>query len=364
MAIASLGSLALAAPRAPPTEPLALRWALTVVLTLASTVCACVPMFLFLAIVWWLDRYDREPVWLLALTFLWGAIGGVFGALVGSLVLDVGARLVVLPVASMFGSDADALHAVLGTVAIAPFVEEPSKALFLLYVMWNRHFDNMTDGFVYGAATGLGFGMTENLVYFLSVTGDAALWGSTVVIRTFYSAVMHATASAIVGAALGFARFRGCLALVVCGSLGLALAVAVHGLWNGLLMLGQFQGTSAPFVADLLLFPLEVAGVLLVSQICLADESCTIRRELGAEAARGTLPAEHPPILASAVRRLFRDWIPRGVDHRRYVTAATSLAMRRQQVRQMGKSAPPFYHHEVVRLRREVVALLARGVVR
>ena len=315
-------------------------------------------MFAFLAIVWWLDRYHREPVWLLALTFLWGAVGGVFGAVVGSVVLDAGARLLVLPVASMLGSDADALHAVLGTVAIAPLVEEPSKALFLLYVVWNRHFDNMTDGFVYGAAAGLGFGMTENLVYFVSVSDDALLWGSTVVVRTFYSAVMHATASAIVGAALGFARFRGCLAILVCGGLGLGLAMAVHALWNGLLMMGQIQGSTAPYVADMVLFPLEVAGVLIVSQICLADESCTIRRELGAEAARGTLPAEHPPILASAFRRLWRGWVPRGVDHGKYVRAATSLAMRRQQVRQMGDRAPAFYRHEVVKLRREVIALL------
>jgi hypothetical protein len=101
-----------------------------------------------------------------------------------------------------------------------------------------------------------------------------------------------------------------------------------------------------------------VAGVVLVSQICLADESCTIRRELGAEAARGTLPPEHPPILASAVRRLWRDWLPTGVHHGRYVRAATALAMRRQQVRQMGAKAPAFYQHEVVRLRREVVKLL------
>jgi RsiW-degrading membrane proteinase PrsW (M82 family) len=316
-------------------------------------------MFVFLAIVWWLDRYHREPVWLLAITFLWGAVGGVFGAVVGSVVLDAGARLLVVPVASMLGSDLDAFHAVLGTVAIAPIVEEPSKALFLLYILWNRHFDNMTDGFVYGAATGLGFGMTENLVYFVSVSGDAYLWGSTVVVRTFYSAVMHATASAIVGAALGFARFRGCLAIIVCGSLGLAMAIAVHALWNGLLMLGQIQGSNAPFVIDMLLFPLEVAGVLLVAQICLADESCMIRRELGAEAARGTLPPEHPRILASAFRRLWRGWLPHGVDHGRYVRATTSLAMRRHQVRQMGERAPAFYRHEVVKLRREVVALLA-----
>jgi RsiW-degrading membrane proteinase PrsW (M82 family) len=302
-------------------------------------------------------------VWLIALTFLWGAVGGVIGAIVGSLLLDLGAQIFVLPVASMLGGDTDTIGTVIGTVVIAPIVEEPSKALFLLYVMWNRHFDNMTDGFVYGAAAGLGFGMTENLVYVLGVSGDAALWGTTVIVRTFYSAVMHATATAIVGASLGLARFRGCLALVVSGVLGLALAMAVHGVWNGLLVYGQIADTTMPYVADLVLFPLEVATVLLVSQICLADEACTIRRELGEEAARGTLPAEHPPILASTIRRLFHGWLPPGVDQRRYVRAATALAMRRKQVRQMGASAPPFYRDEIVRLREQVVTLQGRRAV-
>jgi RsiW-degrading membrane proteinase PrsW (M82 family) len=315
-------------------------------------------MVTFLAVVWWLDRYDREPIWLIALTFLWGAIGGIIGAIVGSGLLGLGAALVVLPVASMLGGDSDAIGTVVGTVLIAPLVEEPSKALCFLYVLWNRHFDNMTDGFVYGAAAGLGFGMTENLVYFLGVSGDAALWGSTVVVRTFYSAVMHATATAIVGAALGFARFRGCLALVVCAVLGLAGAMAVHALWNGLLVYGQLANTSTPYLMDLVLFPLEVATVLLVSQICLAEEACTIRRELGEEARRGTLPAEHPRILASTIWRLTRGWLPPGVDQGRYVRAATALAMRRKQVRQMGAGAPAFYKDEIVRLRQQVVALL------
>ena len=49
---------------------------------------------------------------------------------------------------------------------IAPLIEEPAKALCLLALYRSREFDNATDGFVYGAAAGLGFGMTENFFYF------------------------------------------------------------------------------------------------------------------------------------------------------------------------------------------------------
>lgn len=331
---------------------------LSLLLSVASTVCACVPMFVFLVLVWWLDRYDREPVWLLGLTFLWGAIGAVVGAVVISSVLDGLFGIALTVAGDGLGFDPDKAIGMSGPVLVAPLVEEPCKAVFLAYVIWNRHFDNMTDGFVYGAAAGLGFGMTENLMYFVSVSSDVAAWGSTVVVRTFYSALMHATATAIVGAALGHARFRGCLSLTVWGAVGLTLAMLVHGLWNGLITVGEVTGGQLPFLLDLVLFPIEVLAVFGVFQVCLWEESLTIRRELHEEAEEGRIPKEHPEILASWFRRLFSHWVPRGVDHALYVQTATSLAMRKRQVRQMGGHAPEFYRDEVDRLRRQVELLL------
>lgn len=331
---------------------------LSVLLSFASTVCACVPMFAFLVAVWWLDRYDREPVWLLGLTFLWGAMGAVVGAVVLSSILDGLFGVAIGIAGDGLGFDASQASSMVGPVLVAPLVEEPCKALFLAYVIWNRHFDNMTDGFVYGAAAGLGFGMTENLLYFVSASGHLAEWGSTVVVRTFYSAVMHATATAIVGAALGYARFRGLGRLALSGIGGLALAMLVHGLWNGLITVGEYTGGDTPFLLDLFLFPMEVLSVFVVFQICLWDESLTIRRELMEEAAEGRIPTEHAEILASWFRRLFTGWVPKGVDHALYVQTATSLAMRKRQVRQMGSHAPEFYRDEVDRLRRQVELLL------
>jgi protease PrsW len=328
---------------------------ITVLLSIGSTVCACVPMFLFLAVVWWMDRYDREPVWLLGLTFLWGSMGAVFGAVVISVVLEAvfGAAF------TEIGLDAQQGLGLLSPVVIAPMIEEPCKAVFLGYVIWNRHFDNMTDGFVYGAAAGLGFGMTENLMYFLAMTDDVVAWGSTVLIRTFYSAVMHATATALIGAALGWARFRGCLTLALAGAGGLLLADVVHGVWNGLITMSEVTGGELPYLLDLALLPIEVGMVFVVFQICLWDESVTIRRELREEAANGHIPENHPEILSSWVKRLYRSWVPKGVDHALYVQTATSLAMRKRQVREMGQGAPAFYRDEVERLRKKVGLLLA-----
>ncbi|MEQ1571205.1 MAG: PrsW family intramembrane metalloprotease [Myxococcota bacterium] len=319
-----------------------------ILLSIGSTTCACVPMFSFLAVVWWMDRYDREPVWLLGLTFLWGAVGAVLGAVTLSWYAE-------WAVTEVGGAEA---LGVLSPVVVAPLVEEPCKALFLAYVIWNRHFDNMTDGFVYGAAAGLGFGMTENLLYFLAVSDDVVAWGSTVVVRTFYSAVMHATATASVGACLGWARFRGWPVLVAALGVGLGLGVGVHAVWNGLITMGEVTGDGVPFLVDLVLLPLEAVMVFTVFQVCLWEESLTIRRELREEAATGRIPLEHADILSSWVRRLYRSWVPTGVDHALYVQTATSLALRKRQVRQMGRSAPAFYRDEVDRLRRQVELLL------
>lgn len=319
-------------------------------LVLPSALCAVAPMLTALTLVWWLDRYDRKPLWLLGLTFLWGAIGGILVALTANTGLAI-----LVDVLGFAPDNAEAIGAVIG----APLIEEPAKAAFLLIVLWNRGFDNMADGFVYGAAAGLGFGMMENFVYFTSVGMDGGLlsWIGTVVIRTFYSALMHGTATSIVGASLGFGRFKHPLVRIGSLCVGFPLAMGMHALWNGLITLDQGQ-QGAWAIADFVAFPLELLVVFAVFQLALFDESRTIRRELEGEVALGLIPKDHPAILASWWRRRRTDFVPTGVDHRRYVRAATSLALRKSHLRMAGVGAE-FYRDEVVRLRR-TLALLAR----
>lgn len=315
-----------------------------------SSLAAAAPMLLFLSAVWWLDRYDREPMWLLGVAFTWGASGAIaIGLVLG------GASTWLL------GRFSAELASLLGPVLIAPLVEEPAKALAVAAVLWSRHFDNMTDGFVYGAAVGLGFGMTENYLYFERVasTGSVGSLAVTIVIRTLFSAVMHAMASAVFGSALGAARFRGLGWLIAAGSLGLLGAMGVHALWNGLLTAeGALAVGGRLFLADLLLLPIELLAILVVFELCVWEESRTIRRELQEEAEEGHLPAAHIPRLASFLRRIGTGWLPRGVPHHRYVHAATQLAMRKKQARLARGAARPFYREEVQRWRQEVRSLL------
>lgn len=317
-------------------------------LSLLSVVCAVVPMLTFLMIVWFLDRHDREPLWLVILTFVWGACGAVGFAILGN-------QSFVSVLTTVFGSQvADTISAPI----VAPLVEEPMKALVLFVVMFSRHFDNATDGFVYGAAAGLGFGMTENFFYFVNVaaSGDLAMWVQTVVIRTFFSALMHACATSCVGAMLGFARFRGAGWKGAALPIGFGLAVGMHALWNGMITIGILTDNVGFVFANLALFMLEFGVLFVVFQISLWEERGTIRRELADEVEQNLLPLAHATAVGSWWNRSKTDWLPQGVPHRPYVKALTMLAVRKHQSR---NTTHPFYSEDVVRLRGEVHGLRA-----
>ena len=316
------------------------------VLGAVSAAFAVCPILVFLWLVWWLDRYDREPVWLVVAVFLWGAVGGTGLSLFASTAL----------ITPLEGAIDPERLADLTVVLIAPLVEEPAKAIVLLALAGSRVFDNTTDGFVYGTAAGLGFAMTENFLYFLSVgaMGDWLAYAGTVVVRTLYSALMHACATSVVGAAIGFAKLRTWPTRLISVPLGLAVAIGIHMLWNGLLMADTRLGANGQLMTiDLVIFPLEFLALFVVFQLCLLDERVTIQRELEPESAQGLIPAAHLPILASYLRRTRDDWLPAHVDQEAYVVAATTLAFRKHQ--NHGRS---LHDEEIASLRSEIDGLL------
>jgi RsiW-degrading membrane proteinase PrsW (M82 family) len=324
---------------------------LFLLLSLLSIFAASIPMLTFLLIVWFMDRHDREPLWLFFLTFLWGACGAVCFALVGNETLIGALGYLIGPEnAEQFGA-----------VMVAPIVEEPMKAMVLFAVMFSRHFDNATDGFVYGAAAGLGFGMTENCFYFLNVAsqGDLGGWLFTVFVRTFFSAVMHACSTSCVGAMLGFARFRGVGWKIVALPIGFGVAMSIHALWNGMLTMGDITADMSWMITNFGLFILEFCVLVSVFQLALWEERATIRRELADEVRSNLLPLAHAKNAGSWFRRSSKHWVPAGVPHGQYVKALTTLALRKHQARNASKGAYGFYSEEVVRLRREVAGLLA-----
>ncbi len=329
------------------------------VLTIASLFAAVVPMLFYLGALWWMDRYDREPLWLVGLTFAWGGLVATGLSLVGNTTMHVA-------LAALLGGDTAAL---VTPVVIAPLMEEPTKAAVLFIVLLSRQFDNTTDGFVYGAATGLGFGMTENFLYFSNAAAMAQFdpvngmlaWMTTVAARTFFSALMHATASSLVGAALGFTRMRHWATLIVAVPVGFAGAMGMHALWNGLLTAaGTKDGLSSLAWLDFALFPVQFITVFLLFQVALLAERRMLRDELRAEAdSEGTLPAGDVEPITSWRRRAATRFVPEGVDQKAYVKAAITLAFRRAQSRVARGRRQETLLRDIDRLRREVRGLRA-----
>ena len=87
-----------------------------------SVLATLVPSLIAIVILWWLDRYEKEPLWLLSIIFFWGAIPTVIMALIAQIVLDV-------PVSLLFGKSI--LYSLTNLSVIAPLTEETFKSLII-----------------------------------------------------------------------------------------------------------------------------------------------------------------------------------------------------------------------------------------
>ncbi len=79
------------------------------------------PVPIYISIATWIDRYEPEPVWMLAIAFIWGAtIATAVSAILNTMGLVVGLTI------------SEAAGEVFSAVISAPIVEETFKGLGLL----------------------------------------------------------------------------------------------------------------------------------------------------------------------------------------------------------------------------------------
>ena len=195
--------------------------------SLAIALAAFAPATIYAAVVAILDRREPVPMILRIAAFLWGAVIAASIASTLNGVLQAGAAQL------HAGAAVTALIPQLG----APVVEELAKGmgLVVLVIVWPQRAAVARRGVVDGALIGLGFAMSENLLYLTMATlqgGYAGLLRGTYLRATVYGA-NHAVFTATTGAALGYARTmtsrrRAAIVLLV----GFAAAVALHVLWN------------------------------------------------------------------------------------------------------------------------------------
>ena len=312
-------------------------------LIISSALAAIIPMLIYLTIIWRFDRYDREPFSLLFKNYLWGALGAIVLAIIGSGIVS--------GFFSFFIHSKYVLHRT-ETIFVAPFVEEITKGIFLFITVKNIKFDNMTDGIVYGGAIGLGFGMTENFLYFIAYGSTISEWLSIVIIRTLFSGVMHCVSTATFGAFLGYAKFKERDTKILLTIVGLCIAMFIHFAWNFSV---SFESTA---LLGFLFMGVTVIIFIIVYNVSVLGERKIIYQELQDEARNGLIPENHLNILNSNYRNT-TGWVDESI-RKLYVRAATTLAFRKMELRKSKGKSRSYYEKDVEYYRDFISNLLSK----
>ena len=206
-----------------------------------------VPMFFFAYILYWLDRYEKEPVPLLIGVFLWGMVVAAGGAYVLNTIFGV-------TVFSLTGSVSTSELAT--GVLSAPFVEESLKgmAVLLVFLIFRREFDSILDGIVYAGVAALGFAATENVLYIWRGY-DSSGWVGLIqltIIRVILVGWQHPVYTAFTGIGLAVARMnRSWMIKTLAPLTGFAMAMFTHAFHNSMANIPYF-GEMTCFVGSFL----------------------------------------------------------------------------------------------------------------
>ncbi|MBI4670495.1 MAG: PrsW family intramembrane metalloprotease, partial [Chloroflexi bacterium] len=191
----------------------------------AALLLSFVPAWLYAYIVYWFDRFEREPKKLLFVVFLWGAFVATIGAVIAEWILGE----------SVLALTQDESLADLATTSFfAPLVEESLKGIAILLVAWvfRSEFDTLLDGIVYAGIVALGFAATEN-VFYLFGGYDEKGWGfffALFFLRVILTGWNHAAFTAFTGIGIAYARLnKNVLIRVGAPFAGWTLAVVLHG---------------------------------------------------------------------------------------------------------------------------------------
>src|SRR5512136_475290 len=223
---------------------------------IASGLIGYATALLFAYILYWLDRFEKEPIPLLGGVFLWGAVVAAGSAFLINTLLGVGIYV-------FTGSDA-ATNLATGSI-VAPLVEEVLKGLAVLvvFLVFRQEFDSILDGIIYAGVAALGFAATEN-VYYIYTYGFLQNGWSGLVSLSFIRIILvgwqHPFYTAFIGIGLAVARLnRSWFIRIVAPLLGLILAMFTHAFHNTLASLtsgpgGMVLGTVFDWTGWLFMF--------------------------------------------------------------------------------------------------------------
>lgn len=250
---------------------------------LVSIFFGFVPMFLYAAFIYWLDRYEKEPKALLGAAFMWGVIIAAGGAFIINTVFGIGIYVVT-------GSEA---LTNLGTASVvAPVVEEILKgmAVAVVFLMFRKEFDSILDGIIYGGIAGLGFAAAENTLYIYRNGYLEGGWEglfALVIVRVILVGWMHAFFTAFTGIGFAIARLnKNIFIKIIAPIAGLAVAIFIHAFHN---TIGNFfyglSGLGVTIFFDVIGYALMFGFIIWM----IVHERNIVKRQLVEEVSTGLI---------------------------------------------------------------------------
>ncbi|MEN8173256.1 MAG: PrsW family intramembrane metalloprotease, partial [Chloroflexota bacterium] len=204
-------------------------------------------MFVFAAILYWIDRYEKEPKRLLIGAFVWGAAISAGFAFILNTFFGIGIYLV---------TGSEIFTEITTSSLVAPPVEETLKglAVLLVFLAFHNEFDSTLDGIIYAGITALGFAATENVYYIYNYgyleSGFTGLMWLTFV-RVFLVGWQHPFYTAFIGIGLSQARLnRSPMMKILLPIIGWSFAVGTHATHNAIASL--FSGTGGLIIGTIL----------------------------------------------------------------------------------------------------------------
>ena len=176
-----------------------------------SQVAVLMMTLLPLAVLWFLDRREPESRWLYLIAVLWGALiaTGLALPLNEFIFKSLSDFVTVHPdIKAILGANAGKS---LAAPIAGPLVEETTKGLGVLLLFWllRSEFDNVRDGFIYGALVGIGFNLLEAPFYITNGfrnTGDIPLYFQIADRFALFGLAGHALYTGLFSMGLGLAR--------------------------------------------------------------------------------------------------------------------------------------------------------------
>jgi RsiW-degrading membrane proteinase PrsW (M82 family) len=183
------------------------------------------------------DKYEREPIGLVVLSFIMGIASTVITLLIS---LPVN-WIIPIHEKSLSGQ---AIHAFL----LVALIEEFSKFIFVRWVLFpNKNFNEPFDGIVYAVSVSLGFAGLENILYVMNSENGVA----TGILRMFTAVPAHATFAVLMGYFMGIAKCVKGKAHYVW--YGLAAATLFHGAYDYFWFISYIPGLWGGAVASLVI---------------------------------------------------------------------------------------------------------------